>query len=71
MNLSCRLNAVLDRHHKVHDYDVRTEAQGFGDGLLAVAGLSDDRDVAFCAEERSEADTHHFVVVGDEDFDLA
>src|SRR6185369_8637635 len=51
-------------HPHVHEHDVGVELGGEGHGLLAVAGLADDRDVGGRVEDHHQAGPHRRLVVG-------
>ena len=63
------LDAVEPRHVEVHQHHVRLVRTDRVDGLLAVAGGTDDGDAVEHAEQHLQALTHHPLVVDDQDAD--
>ncbi len=66
-----RLDSVHLRHAQVHDHDVGLAALGERDGCLAVGSLAHDADVRRAQQREPQAFADHFVVVRDQDRDLA
>jgi len=64
---SGRLDPVQDGHADVHQHDVGAQAAGFGDRVLAVAGLTDDARLWLRLEDLAEPDADERLVVGDQD----
>ena len=62
-------DAIERGHLYVHHEHVRREADGLGDGLLAVLGLADYLDVVLGVEDHREARSDHVLVVGEHNTD--
>ena len=66
-DLARRIDAVHLRHDDVEERDVGTQLARQADRLTAVAGGSDDFEVALRGEEVAYAVGYYSMVVGDED----
>ena len=66
-DLPGRLDPVGTRHLHVHQHDVRRQPSDHLDGGGTVAGLADDLEVRFDAEDHREARTDQRLVVDDDD----
>ncbi len=62
-------HAVEAGHGDIDEDDVGGKLRGHGDGIAAVLGLGDDCEAIGIIEQRSDASSHHGVVIDDEDGD--
>lgn len=56
-------------HFNVGEQDVGRQLVGEAQGLGAVAGLADDREIVFGFEERGKGSEHHGLIFGENDAD--
>lgn len=64
-DLRGRVDAVAPRHLDVHDHEIRPQALGHLDGLLAVSGLTDNL-IPLLAQHLGEIESDECFVLGDE-----
>jgi hypothetical protein len=64
-------DAVEIGHADVEDGDVGFELRCLGDGLAAVFGFADNRELGLLFDEKAEATAYEVVIVGEQDSDFS